>query len=95
MGGGDEFLGLLSLMCPLLLRTEYVAVSAGLGDHDCMSSRQSYRKGPVVLRGTQIPTQTTFLTSISSLRTLKTNPNYTANLIQDILSSGALRHPGD
>ena len=31
-----------------------------------MSSRQSYRKGPVVLRGTQIPTQTTDARLLSS-----------------------------
>ena len=28
-----------------------------------MSTRESYRKGPVVLRGTQIPTQTTDATA--------------------------------
>ncbi len=40
-----------------------------------------------------IPAAHTFLTSILSLRTLKTNSNYTANLIYDILSSGAFVIP--
>ena len=31
-----------------------------------MSTRESYRKGPVVLRGTQIPTQTTDARLLSS-----------------------------
>ncbi|VTX55587.1 Uncharacterised protein [Actinomyces naeslundii] len=42
-----------------------------------------------------IPATHSFLTSILSLRNLKTNPNYTVNLIQDILSSGVSHRPGD
>jgi len=59
-------MGLLSFVCPLPLPSEHIAASTGIGDHGRMSTRESYRKGPVVLRGTQIPTQTTDARLLSS-----------------------------